>query len=71
MGDLMLGNTNTRMIEIQAHSHILAVVSAITCVVLVLATGAGSLDMVGKLGINELHEVKSRISKKYFTALTP
>lgn len=45
----------------------MAVVSAITCVVLVLATGAGSFDTVGKLGISELHEVRSRISRRYLT----
>tara|TARA_R110000824_G_scaffold135156_1_gene298251 strand:- start:1314 stop:1589 length:276 start_codon:yes stop_codon:yes gene_type:complete len=64
IGALMLGNTKTKTIEIHAHSHILAVVSAITCVVLVLATGAGSLDMVGRLGINELQAVKeSRVKQ--------
>ena len=66
MGALMLGNTNTRIMEIHAHSHIFAVVSAITCVVFVLATGVGSLDIVGKLGINELQDTNNNKGKRYF-----
>ena len=60
IGDLMLGNTRTRRTESQAHLKTVSVVSAITCVVLVLATGAGSLDIDGKLGTSELHEVTRR-----------
>ena len=64
IGALMLGNTKTNTMESHAHCQTVSVVSANTCVVLVLATGAGSLDIDGKLGNNELHEVtKRRISK--------
>ena len=64
IGALMLGNTKTNTMESHAHCQTVSVVSASTCVVLVLATGAGSLDIDGKLGNNELHEVtKRRISK--------
>jgi len=66
MGALILGNTNTRIMEIQAHSHMFAVVSAITCVVLVLATTGSLLDMVGRLGINELHDISSNNSRRNF-----
>lgn len=61
IGALMLGNTSTRRTESHAQRKTVSVVSAITCVVLVLATGAGSLlDIDGKLGTSELHEVTRR-----------
>jgi len=61
MGARILGNTNTRIIEIQAHSYTLEVTSDITCVVCVDFTGAVGVDTFGKLGINELQAVNRHI----------
>lgn len=68
------GNTRTSRTLSHAHLKTVSVVSAITWVVLVLAAGTGSLDILGKLGIKELHDI-GRISKaaqaKRFTLKAP
>ena len=60
IGARILGNTNTSRALSQAHLTTVSVVSAITWVVLVLATGVGSVETEGKLGINELHDTTRR-----------